>query len=70
MTELTTNQKIADLLCEQTYDERMEFANFLSDAAIDWACNDDRSINAIDADYFASLLGRFAESQPAEGAKP
>lgn len=65
MSDLTTNQKIADLLYEQTYDERLEMAKFLSEAAIDWAVGEGKGIESIDPDYFASLLGAFAESQPA-----
>lgn len=60
MTEKTTNQKIADLLFEQTYDERMEMARFLSGAAIEWTL--EHSVQDIDDDYFATLLGSWAEA--------
>lgn len=66
MTDKTTNQKIADLLCEQTYDERMEMAKYLSEAAQDWASEANGGLTMIDADYFAFLLGSWAESEPEE----
>lgn len=62
MTDKTTNEKIADLLYEQTYDERVEMAKYLSEAAQDWASEDNGGLTMIDADYFASLLGSWAES--------
>lgn len=59
----TTNGKIADLLYEQTYDERMEMAKYLSDAAMDWvAVHPIDGDDTIDSDYFAALIGSYAES--------
>lgn len=59
----TTNGKIADLLYEQTYDERMEMAKYLSGAAVEWVERHPvTDADSIDDDYFATLLGSWAES--------
>lgn len=48
---------LADVLSRQSYDDRMEFAKYLADAASDWV----QQGNEIDADYIALLLTGFVE---------
>ena len=53
----TTNQKIADLLKEQTYDERIAMAEWFRDVA------SDAEAGTMDADWFAFNLGSWAEAE-------
>jgi hypothetical protein len=62
---MSTNQQIADLLAKQTYAERMEFAQFLSSAAIDYVTDNGSDALKMDADYFANLLDAWIDEQPA-----
>jgi hypothetical protein len=61
MTEedMTTNEKIAQLLQEQTYDERMEMAAWLSNTASDAKADS----TEMDADWFASALKYWATNE-------
>jgi len=51
-----TNEKIAELLQQQTYDERVEMARLLTDQIVD--IGDD-----LDADAVARILGNWAEAE-------
>lgn len=55
--DLTTNEKIAQLLKEQTYDERIEMAIWFRDVAAD------AEAGTMDADWFAFNLGSWAEGE-------
>lgn len=55
-----TNLAIAELIEKQIYDERVEMAEYLSDAAVGWV-QDGGLLTDLDTDYFASLLGGWAE---------
>jgi hypothetical protein len=60
MSEHTkTNDKIALLLREQTYEERMEMTAWLSNVTLD-ATIDKREL---DSDWFASTLQLWADNQ-------
>lgn len=60
MTDIDpTNLKIAKLLKQQTYDERMEMAQWFRDVALD-AKTDDQDM---DDDLFAFWFGSWAEQE-------
>lgn len=58
-----TNAQIASLLQRQTYDERVALAKYISTSATDWLSDAE---NLIDGDYFAVLLGAWADDELSE----
>lgn len=66
-----TNEKIAALLQQQTYDERMEMSEWLRTVLIDVTA-DLPAGGYIEADTIASLLSNWAEAEleAAEGSTP
>jgi hypothetical protein len=65
MTELSTNQQIAALILEQTYEERVALAGYLSVAAYSLV-EDGSPASDLDTPYFASLLADWAGDEEAE----
>lgn len=59
-----TNEKIAELLFEQTFAERMEMARYFSDAVSDWISEG----HPADHDYFATLIEGWADAELSEDA--
>jgi len=59
MNDTQTNLQIAELLKKQTYDERMEMAQWFRDVAAD-AKTDGREL---DDDLFGFWLGAWAEQE-------
>ncbi|MDC9825638.1 hypothetical protein PRN20_18040 [Devosia sp. ZB163] len=60
-----TNLQIAELLKKQTYDERMEIAEWFADLVRD-GVGEKSDMNS---DWFASVLGGWAE-QEIDGSEP
>lgn len=56
----STNEKLAELLQQQTYDERMEMAEWFRDTMADLMA-DLKEWEFIQADAVASLLSNWAE---------
>ncbi len=57
-----TNEKIAELLQQQTYDERMEMAEWFRNVLID-IIGDLADGESIEADTIASLLSNWVEAE-------
>ncbi len=58
MPDQSTNEKIADLILRQTYEEGMDLAKFLGDAAAEWVADKQE----LDGEYFAVLLAEWAKA--------
>jgi hypothetical protein len=59
-TEMTTNEKIADLLYQQTYSERMDMAKLLHSMIADWVA-DGNPFEALTKDDYAEWLEALAD---------
>lgn len=57
--DLTTNEKIAEMLQAQTYEERMDMAAWLAGTASDAASDQ----TDMDADWFAAALRYWAANE-------
>lgn len=62
---MNRNEQIAELILEQTYEERVELASFLGDAARGWIA-EGNSHTELDTEYFAALLAGWADLQGEE----
>jgi len=64
-TDKTTNEQIAELLAEQTYDERMAMAKWFCDALDDMSEGERTERGA-----FADLIGYWSENTLIDEAQP
>lgn len=58
-TDKTTNEQIADLVLSQTYEERVQMAEYLADCAKSWM-ESGGVPGDLDYSYFSSLLAGWA----------
>jgi hypothetical protein len=65
MTERTRNQQIAELILDQTYEERIDLVGFLAMAATQLV-EDGSPSSDLDTPYFASLLASWAQAEEVE----
>ena len=65
MTERSRNQQIAELILDQTYEERIDLAGFLAVAAAQLV-EDGSPSSDLDTAFFASLLAAWAQDEETE----